>query len=136
MYSVMQPPPPLPLSPLAINEQIAENKGLAKIYKKAPTLSKGSWPSGILVVCRINLWPAVQMELEQNGWLKQPGAKVREPIVEGDQGLRKGHQCTETSLTGKPNSIVSVLHPVVGKLLLYSNGVTLLPSLVKETSYF
>jgi hypothetical protein len=89
---------PLPLSPLAINEQMAENKGLAKIYKKALTLSKGSWPYGILVVCRINLWPAVRMELGQYGWLKQPGAKVGELIVAGDQGLRRGHQSTETSL--------------------------------------
>jgi hypothetical protein len=50
------------------------------------------------------------MELGQEWWLKQPVAKVianreqRGPIVAGDQGSRRGHQCSETSLTGDPSS--------------------------------
>jgi hypothetical protein len=49
---------------------------------------------GILAVCCINLWPAVRMELGQQGWLKQPVAKVRGTIVAGDQGSRRGHHCS------------------------------------------
>ncbi len=32
----------------------------------------------------------------------------RGPIVAGDQGSRRGHQCRETSLIREPGSIVSV----------------------------
>ncbi len=35
-----------------------------------PPPSNGYWPYGILVVCRINLWPSARMELGQEGWLK------------------------------------------------------------------
>jgi hypothetical protein len=62
-----------------------------------PSPSKGSEPYGILAVCRINLWPAVRMELGQEGWLQQPVDKVRGPIVAGDQGSRRDHQCTTTT---------------------------------------
>jgi hypothetical protein len=31
----------------------------------------------------------VRMELGQEGWLKQPVAKVRGPIMAGDQGSRQ-----------------------------------------------
>jgi hypothetical protein len=48
------------------------------------------------------------MELGQEGWLKQLVAKVRGPIMAGDQGSRQGHQCRGTSLTGESGSIVSV----------------------------
>ncbi len=34
------------------------------------------WPYGILAVCRHNLWPAVRMELGQEGWRKQLVAKL------------------------------------------------------------
>ncbi len=66
-----------------------------------PSPSNGSGPYGILVVFCINLWPAMRMELGQEGWLKQPVAEVRGPIMAGDQGSRQGHQCSETSLTGE-----------------------------------
>jgi hypothetical protein len=57
------------------------------------------------VECRINLWPAVRMELGQEGWLKQPVAKVRRPIMTGDQGSRRGgHHCSEMALKGNPSS--------------------------------
>jgi hypothetical protein len=42
------------------------------------------------------------MELGQEGWLKQPEAKVRGPIMACDQGSRWGHHCGETGLTGNP----------------------------------
>jgi hypothetical protein len=61
--------------------------------------SKGSGPYEILVVCCINLWPAVRMELGQEGWPKQPVVKVTGTIVASDQGSIWGHQCSETSLT-------------------------------------
>jgi hypothetical protein len=60
-----------------------------------PPPSKASGPNWILAVCGINLCPAV-MELGQEGWLKQPVAKVRRPIVAGDHGSCQGHQCGET----------------------------------------
>ncbi len=44
------------------------------------------------------------MELGQEGWLNQPVAKVRGPIMACDQGSHQGHQCSETSLTGDPSS--------------------------------
>jgi hypothetical protein len=66
--------------------------------------SKGSGPYGILVVCRINLWPGVRMEPGQEGWLKQLVAKVRGPIVAGEQKSCQGHQCSETMLTQYPCS--------------------------------
>jgi hypothetical protein len=43
-------------------------------------------------------------------WLRQPVAKVvrnckqRGSIVAGDQGTRRGHQCSKTSLTKDPSS--------------------------------
>jgi hypothetical protein len=55
-----------------------------------------------------NLLTAVRMELGQEGWLKQLVAMVRRPIMAGDQGSHRGHQCSETSLPGEPVSIVSV----------------------------
>jgi hypothetical protein len=58
-----------------------------------PPPSNGYGPYGILVVCRNNLWPAIRMELGQEGWLKQLVAKVRGPILAGDQGSCWGHQC-------------------------------------------
>ncbi len=39
------------------------------------------------------------MELGQEGWLKQPMAKVRLPIEASGQGSRRGHQRSETLLT-------------------------------------
>ncbi len=65
----------------------------------------------ILAVCRINLCPAVRMELGQEGWLKQLVAKDRGPIMSGDQGSRQGHQCSETVLTGDSNSRSVWVHP-------------------------
>ncbi len=44
------------------------------------------------------------MELGQEGWLKQLVAKVRGPIMAGDQGSHWGHQCSETTLTGDTSS--------------------------------
>jgi hypothetical protein len=41
-----------------------------------PPPSKGSGPYGILAVGCNNLWPAVRTEQGQEGWLKQPVAKV------------------------------------------------------------
>ncbi len=64
----------------------------------SPPPNNGYGPYGILAVCRINLWPAVR--LGQEGWLKQPVAKVRGPIVDNDLGSRRGHHCSETALTG------------------------------------
>jgi hypothetical protein len=62
-----------------------------------PPPSNGYGPYGILAVCRINLWPAVRVELGQEGWLKQTVAKVRGPIMAGDQGSRGGRQCSACS---------------------------------------
>jgi hypothetical protein len=73
--------------------------------------SNGYGHYGILVVCRINLWPAVRMELGQEGWLKQLVAKVRWPIMAGDQGSRRGHHCSEAALTGNPYSHVKCQLP-------------------------
>jgi hypothetical protein len=56
------------------------------------TCLAGLTASRRLSVCPINLWPAVRIELGQEGWLKQPVTKVRGPIMAGDQGLRRGHQ--------------------------------------------
>jgi hypothetical protein len=42
------------------------------------------------------------MELKQEEWLKQPLAKVRGPIVAGDQGSRQGHQCSKGTRTAAP----------------------------------
>jgi hypothetical protein len=81
---------------------------------------QGSLPSngyglyGILAVSRINMWPAVRMELGQEGWLKQLVAKVRGPIVAGDQGSHRGHHCSqtaETALTVNPRPKVWVAPP-------------------------
>jgi hypothetical protein len=41
-----------------------------------PPRSYGYGPYGILAACCINQWPAVRWELGQEGWLKQPVAKV------------------------------------------------------------
>jgi hypothetical protein len=73
----------------------------------------GYGPYGILAVCRINLWPAGRIELGKQGWLKQPVAKVRGPILAGDQGSRRGHHCSETELTGNPSSkeFRAMVHP-------------------------
>jgi hypothetical protein len=46
-----------------------------------PPPSNEYGPYGILAVRRINLWPAVIMELGQEGWLEQLVAKVRGPII-------------------------------------------------------
>jgi hypothetical protein len=73
--------------------------------------SNGYGPYGILAVCRINQWPAVRMELGQEGWLKQLVAKVRGPIVADDQGSRQGHHCSRPVLTGNPSSKVWVAPP-------------------------
>jgi hypothetical protein len=43
-------------------------------------------------------------ELGQEWRLKQPVAKVRGPIVAGDQGSRWGPHCSETVPTGNPSS--------------------------------
>ncbi len=51
------------------------------------------------------------MELGQEGWLKQPEARVRGPIMAGDQGSRQGHNCSETALTGNRSSKVWVAPP-------------------------
>jgi hypothetical protein len=76
-----------------------------------PPHSNRYGPYGILVVCRINLWPAVRMELGQEGWLKQPVAKIRGPIMAGDQGSRRGHHCSKTVLTGNHGFKVWVAPP-------------------------
>jgi hypothetical protein len=68
-------------------------------------------PYGILGVCRINLWPVVKMELGQEGWLNQPVAEVKGPIVAGDQGYCRGHHGSETVLTGNLSSKVWVAPP-------------------------
>ncbi len=52
------------------------------------------------------------MELGKE-WLRlrlrsSPDHKQRGPIVAGDQVSCQGHQCSETSLTGEPSSLVSV----------------------------
>jgi hypothetical protein len=44
------------------------------------------------------------MELGQEGWLKQPVAKARGPIMASDQESRQGHQCSEIMLIGDPSS--------------------------------
>jgi hypothetical protein len=76
-----------------------------------PPPSNRYGPYGILVVCRHNLWPTVRMELGQDGWLKQPAAKIfarttsKEdlswPVIRDYIG---GHQCSGTLLTGDPSS--------------------------------
>jgi hypothetical protein len=76
-----------------------------------PPPSNGYGPYWILTVCRINLWPAVRMELGQEGWLNQPVAKIRGPIMAGDQGSHRGHHYSETALTGNPSSRVWVAPP-------------------------
>jgi hypothetical protein len=73
--------------------------------------SNGYGPYGILAVCHINLWPAVRMELGQEGWLKQLVAKVRGPIMAGDQGSHWGHHCSKTALTCNPISKMRVAPP-------------------------
>ncbi len=73
--------------------------------------SNGYGPYGILAVCRINLWPAVRMELGQERWLKQPVAKVRGFIMDGDRGSCRGHHCSKTALTGNLRELLS---PVIG----------------------
>ncbi len=61
------------------------------------------WDCVLVWECRSStgLWPAMIMELGQEGWLKQPAAKVRGPIMAGDQGSCWGHWCSETMLTGE-----------------------------------
>jgi hypothetical protein len=51
--------------------------------------SNGYGPYGILAVCRINLWPAVRMELGEEGWLKQLVAKVigSWPVIRDQVGV-------------------------------------------------
>ncbi len=72
---------------------------MQELHRAPP--SNGYGPYGILTICRINLWPAVRIELWQEVWLKQPVAKVRGPIMAGDQGSCRGHHCSETALTGE-----------------------------------
>jgi hypothetical protein len=73
---------------------------MQELHRALPPLpSKGSGPYGILAVCRINVWPVVIMELGQEGWLKQPVAKVRGPILASNQG--SPIQFSEMSLTGE-----------------------------------
>jgi hypothetical protein len=50
---------------------------MQELHRAPPPPSNGYVPYRILAVCRINLWPAVRMELGQEGRLKQPVAKVR-----------------------------------------------------------
>jgi hypothetical protein len=66
-----------------------------------PPPSNSYTPYRIQAVCRNNLWTPLRIELGQEGWLKQPVAKVRGPILACDQGSRRGHQCSETALTGE-----------------------------------
>jgi hypothetical protein len=51
--------------------------------------SNGYGTYGILAVCRINLWPAVRMELGEEGWLKQLVAKVigSWPVIRDQVGV-------------------------------------------------
>ncbi len=53
---------------------------MQELYRTPPAPSNGYGPYGILAVSRINLWPAVRMELGQEGWLKQLVAKLRGPM--------------------------------------------------------
>jgi hypothetical protein len=59
------------------------------------------------------------MELVQEGWLKQPVAKVRGPIMAGDQGSCRGHHCSKTALTGNLSSKVWLNHWGVNCCPLY-----------------
>jgi hypothetical protein len=63
----------------------------------------------ILAVCRINLRPAVRMELRQVGWLKQPVAKVRGPIVAGDRESSRSHHCGQAARTAVGSVLVYFL---------------------------
>ncbi len=74
--------------------------------------SNGYGPYRILAVCRIYLWPAVRTELGQEEWLRSPvNREQRGLIVAGDQGSRRGYDCSEMALTDNHSSKVWVAPP-------------------------
>ncbi len=84
---------------------------------RAPPCSNVYGPYGMIVVCRYDLWPAVKMELRQEGRLKQLVAKVVAKTASKEDLLWlviRDHVriflCSETSLTGNPVSEVW-MHP-------------------------
>ncbi len=49
------------------------------------------------------------MELRNVGWLKQPVAKVRGPIEDGDQESSRGHHCGQAARTAVGTVLVNFL---------------------------